>query len=968
MSNKYFALLTDSGANKLENAATSGNKLEITHMAVGDGHLPTPDANQSQLINEKHRAEIDRLFIDPNNPNQIIVEQIIPETEGNWWIREIGLFDEDNTLIAVGNCAALYKSQMQEQTVRMVLPIGDRNLTGWIAELISGLATRSYVRGKIRDHAESRNHPDATLKNKGFVILSSAVDSNSEAHAATSKAVKSTHELAQKAYNLADPVNAMKKWVPLTRKINHKELVNDINLNAADVDAYNKTEIDARISPIQQDVVQAMKLADNANQNATSAINNAENKVPLTRKINDKELINDIRLIAADVDAYNKIEIDALISPIQQDVVQAMKLADNANQNATSAINNAENKVPLTRKINDKELVNDIRLIAADVDAYNKTETDALIAPIQQDVVQAMKLADTANQNATSAINNAENKVPLTRKINDKELVNDIRLIAADVDAYNKTETDALIAPIQQDVVQAMKLADTANQNATSAINNAESKVPLTRKINDKELVNDIRLSAADVDAYNKAETDALIAPIQQDVMQAMKLADTANQNATSAINNAENKVPLTRKINDKELVNDIRLSAADVDAYNKAETDALIAPIQQDVMQAMRQADTAIKDAENKVPLTRKINHKELINDINLNAADVDAYNRTETDALIAPIQQDVVQAMKLADTANQNATSAIRDAESKVPLTRRINGKELVNDVKLIASDVNAYDKEETDQLIDGVKELANAANNNADSKVPVFRTINNKALLTDIMLNASDVDTYAKGEIDQQINTVRKLANDANNNVNGKVPLTRTVNNKALLTDITLTALDVGTYNKNEIDSRLDKVTKNANGRLAKDENGADIPDKNAFVKNIGLGDLIGSKIESQLIGQDATIINLGKITQISGVAIASTPIKQENTSIVGGVTYYTNYYKIRLPVSLPNGIISCHASIACNNFDSQGPSHLADVRTQRSNSDGVGLSQDTLTISVTTPELGWTPEFYYEVTGY
>uniref|UniRef100_UPI000C04DD83 phage tail protein n=1 Tax=Xenorhabdus stockiae TaxID=351614 RepID=UPI000C04DD83 len=479
MSNKYFALLTDSGANKLENAATSGNKLEITHMAVGDGHLPTPHANQSQLINEKHRAEIDRLFIDPNNPNQIIVEQIIPETEGNWWIREIGLFDEDNTLIAVGNCAALYKSQMQEQTVRMVLPIGDRNLTGWIAELISGLATRSYVRGKIRDHAESRNHPDATLKNKGFVILSNAVDSNSEAHAATSKAVKSTHELAQKAYNLADQVNAMNKWVPLTRKINHKELVNDINLNAADVDAYNKAETDALISPIQQDVAQAMKLADTANQNATSAINNAESKVPLTRKINDKELVNDIRLIAADVDAYNKTETDALISPVKQDVVQAMKLADTANQNATSAINNAESKVPLTRKINDKELVNDIRLIAADVDAYNKTETDALISPVKQDVVQAMKLADTA-------IKEAENKVPLTRKINHKELVNDINLNAADVDAYNKTETDALISSIQQDVAQAMKLADTANQNATSAINNAESKVPLTRKINDK--------------------------------------------------------------------------------------------------------------------------------------------------------------------------------------------------------------------------------------------------------------------------------------------------------------------------------------------------------------------------------------------------------------------------------------------------------------------------------------------------
>ncbi|PHM37847.1 phage tail protein [Xenorhabdus innexi] len=723
MSNKYFALLTDSGANKLENAATSGNKLEITHMAVGDGHLPMPNADQSQLINEKHRAEIDRLFIDPNNPNQIIVEQVIPENEGNWWIREIGLYDEDNTLIAVGNCAALYKSQMQEQTVRMILPIGDRNLTGWIAELISGVATRSYVRGKIRDHAESRNHPDATLKNKGFVILSSAVDSNSETHAATPKAVKSIHELAQKAYDLANPENAGKKWVPLTRTINDHALNNDIRLMASDVGAYSKEETDTRIQ------------------------------------------------------------------------------------------------------------------------ANNE--------PVLHEVSQAMKLAETANQNATTAIKDAESKVPLTRTINDHALNNDIRLMASDVGAYSKEETDTRIQANNESVLH--------------------------------------------------------------EASQAMKLAETANQNATTAIKDAESKVPLTRTINDHALNNDIRLMASDVGAYSKEETDTRI-------------------QANNE------------------------------------PVLHEVSQAMKLAETANHNATTAIKDAESKVPLTRRINGKELINDIKLMASDVGAYNKEETEQLIDGIKELANSANNNADSKVPMFRTINNKALLTDIMLNASDVDTYAKGEIDQQINAVRKLANDANNNVNGKVPLTRTVNNKALLTDIALTAFDVGAYSKSEIDSRIDKVTKNADGRLAKDENGADIPDKNAFVRNIGLGDLIGLKIESSVSGQDATIINLGKVTQISGMAIASAPIKPEHASMIGGITYYTNYYKIRLPISLSNGIISCHASIVCNNFDSQGPCHLADVKTQRSNSDGVGLSKDTLTISVTTPQLGWIPEFYYEVTGY
>ncbi|MBD2813991.1 phage tail protein, partial [Xenorhabdus sp. Flor] len=245
MSTKYFSLLTDSGANKLENAATSGSKLEITHMAVGDGNLSTPNANQTQLINERHRAEIDRLFIDPKNPNQVVVEQVLPEDEGNWWIREIGLFDKDGTLVAVGNCAELYKSQMHEQTIRMLLPIDNINLIGSFDELFSGLATRRYVRDRIRNHAASRNHPDATLQNKGFVTLSNAVDSNSEAHAATSKAVKSANELAQKAYDLANPENAKKKWVPLTRRVNDKELVNDITLTAADVGAYTKDETDA---------------------------------------------------------------------------------------------------------------------------------------------------------------------------------------------------------------------------------------------------------------------------------------------------------------------------------------------------------------------------------------------------------------------------------------------------------------------------------------------------------------------------------------------------------------------------------------------------------------------------------------------------------------------------------------------------------------------------------------------------
>ncbi|CAQ86366.1 probable variable tail fibre protein [Photorhabdus asymbiotica] len=80
MRTKYFALLTRLGADKLANAAALGTKIEITHMAVGDGggNLPTPDTTQTKLVNERRCAAMNELNVDPKNTNQIIVEQVIP--------------------------------------------------------------------------------------------------------------------------------------------------------------------------------------------------------------------------------------------------------------------------------------------------------------------------------------------------------------------------------------------------------------------------------------------------------------------------------------------------------------------------------------------------------------------------------------------------------------------------------------------------------------------------------------------------------------------------------------------------------------------------------------------------------------------------------------------------------------------------------------------------------------------------
>jgi len=152
MTTKYFALLTNQGAAKLANAAALGTKVNITSMGVGDGGgtLPTPDVAQNKLIGEKRRAQLNSLTVDAANSSQIIAEQIIPESEGGFWIREIGLYDSDGVLIAVANCPETYKPQLAEgsgrtQTVRMILIVNSASAVTLKIDPAVVLATRQYV-------------------------------------------------------------------------------------------------------------------------------------------------------------------------------------------------------------------------------------------------------------------------------------------------------------------------------------------------------------------------------------------------------------------------------------------------------------------------------------------------------------------------------------------------------------------------------------------------------------------------------------------------------------------------------------------------------------------------------------------------------------------------------------------------------------------------------------------------------
>ncbi|EED1203972.1 phage tail protein [Escherichia coli] len=210
---KFKTVITDTGAKKLAQAAApDGKPVRLTHMAVGDGGgtLPTPDSKQTRLVHEVWRQTVNRVILDATHQNRIIAELVIPPETGGFWIREIGVFDEHGDLIAVGNTAESYKPAVAEgsgraQTFRTILTVSSTATVALTVDNTMVMATVDYVDDKLKEHEQSRRHPDASLTAKGFVQLSSATNSDSETLGATPKAVKAVMDETNKKAPLNSP-------------------------------------------------------------------------------------------------------------------------------------------------------------------------------------------------------------------------------------------------------------------------------------------------------------------------------------------------------------------------------------------------------------------------------------------------------------------------------------------------------------------------------------------------------------------------------------------------------------------------------------------------------------------------------------------------------------------------------------------------------------------------------------------
>ena len=302
MSAKFFALLTTIGANKLAKTTALGTTLKITQMAVGDGGgtLPTPDTQQTKLVGEKRRAGLNTLFVDPKNDGQIIAEQVIPENEGGYWIREIGLFDDEGSLIAVGNCPETYKPQLQEgsgrtQTIRMILTVSHTGSVELKVDPSVILATREFVNNTIETASKQ---------------ILAEVGENYVTKTELGAGLK-------RAQTLAHFANTR---VPNVRKVNNKPLIEDITLTARDVGAATLAQVNdantvandgvRKANAAQITANDAKSKANTAQTTANNANTNANSRVPSTRKVNNKPLIEDITLTARDIGAYSTSQSD----------------------------------------------------------------------------------------------------------------------------------------------------------------------------------------------------------------------------------------------------------------------------------------------------------------------------------------------------------------------------------------------------------------------------------------------------------------------------------------------------------------------------------------------------------------------------------------------------------------------------------------------------------------------------------
>ncbi|HFF8432640.1 phage tail protein [Serratia marcescens] len=481
---KYKAIITTAGAAKIAAASAGGTQLKIVRMAVGDGNgtLPTPNPAQTKLVNEKHRAALNGLTIDKALKNHILAEMIIPANVGGWWLREMGLYDEAGTLIAVSNMAESYKPKLEEgsgrtQTLRMILIVSSTEAVQVIAGGDTVLATKDFVADAIAAHEKTRNHPDASTTAKGLVQLSSATTSTDETKASTPKALKTVSDASmKKAANLSDlPDKAAARGnlalgTAATKNVGvaggqlmevgafglgsgsrHREdaycnqgeiyRVNGSSKNAPGGDVYGVLSLPCDGGP------SGAYMAVQNNGNAFFGRSNiAENGVTWFQAYTTK-----FKPTAADVGAWSKTEADGRFLMLSGGTVKKLAIKPGNAETEGSTLNiegNQHTPLVMSRLSAQGNLSIGFQVVGKALMRLGVGADDELHWGAEANQASNPRIYTTAKPptaQETGALTDAQavQKYALRSiKVNGKPLSGDVNLLAGDVNAWNKTEAD----------------------------------------------------------------------------------------------------------------------------------------------------------------------------------------------------------------------------------------------------------------------------------------------------------------------------------------------------------------------------------------------------------------------------------------------------------------------------------------------------------------------------------------------
>ena len=159
----FYTILTDIGKAKIANATALGNVVSLKDIAVGDGGGVTvqPATTDTTLVREVWRAALNNISIDSNNTNWIVAEGYIPSTDGDFTVREVGLFDADGDMIAVGNYPDTYKPTLasgsaKDLYIKVIIEVSDAGVVELKIDPSVVLATRKFV----QDYTYSKEYID----------------------------------------------------------------------------------------------------------------------------------------------------------------------------------------------------------------------------------------------------------------------------------------------------------------------------------------------------------------------------------------------------------------------------------------------------------------------------------------------------------------------------------------------------------------------------------------------------------------------------------------------------------------------------------------------------------------------------------------------------------------------------------------------------------------------------------------